>query len=778
MRAYSVANHDARRWTPCDLFLGGIAASAVLWIVIPAAAHASLASWGYAAVLLVFFALVLAFARRQRCRFDRVARDHHQLTQMLLANPVVAITLHELVRDEVGRPVDDVVRMASQAFEHHTARSIASVINRPLTEVFPGFRETRYFAEICAAAESGTPRHFEDFFAPFGRYYDIYVHPLTKTRLATVCVDITDRRRREEELLRQNVEHCQESENLRAILNAVPAAVVLLAEDGAVEHINRVAEHLVGKSGAEWLGAQPGDGLCCIHAATAPAGCGSGEACKSCPIRDAINTALQTGQAIHDRELQRELTIRGKRQAYWFCLNAVPVSLGSERRILLTLNDITQKKESEEELRRTADALHAAKEAADQASRSKSAFLANMSHEIRSPMTAILGYAEMLAGTLSDSRQTEAVSIIQRNGQYLLQLINDILDLSKVEAGKMTVVKQPVKTVELIADVLSLMRIRAESKRLGFRIGASGEYPETIQTDPVRLRQILINLLSNAIKFTEVGEVALSVGLTADDQGNPRLAFEVRDTGIGMTPEQMSRLFQPFSQGDESTSRRFGGTGLGLAVSRRLARLLGGDISVQSRIGQGSCFTLTIDPGPLQGIPRLKAIPDAAADSPTPDRPRRPSLPTLPVGCRILLAEDGPDNQRLFAFLLRRAGAEVTVAENGRVACDRVLGQPDNEAKPGTDGPRNFHLIFMDMQMPEMDGYTAVRVLREAGVATPIVALTAHAMPEDERRCREAGCDDYLSKPCDARTLLAKAVEWLGGPARQPADYMTAAPTA
>ncbi|MGQ9914784.1 MAG: ATP-binding protein [Thermogutta sp.] len=363
----------------------------------------------------------------------------------------------------------------------------------------------------------------------------------------------------------------------------------------------------------------------------------------------------------------------------------------------------------------------------------------------------------------------------------MLQLINDILDLSKVEAGKMTVAKQPVPTAELIGDVTALMQVPASGKNLKVSVGVREVFPETIQTDPIRLRQILINLLANAIKFTEVGEVALTVGLRSEADGAPRLIFEVRDTGIGMTPEQMSRLFQPFSQGDESTSRRFGGTGLGLVISQRLARLLGGDITVQSELGKGSLFTVTIDPGPLEGVPLRRSLSAELSPSSKPTATsdaKKTSLPSLPAGCRILLAEDGPDNQRLFAFLLRRAGAEVTIAENGRVACEQVLGQKAEAAADARAAIAAFDLIFMDMQMPEMDGYAAVRRLREAGVATPIVALTAHAMPEDRERCRAAGCDDYLSKPCDAQTLLGKAAEWIGGSARPPALVPSTAATA
>lgn len=765
-------------WTRCDTIISAITAAAVLLIVVPAAVHPTPGSLGYAAALFAAFAMVFLFARRNACRFAAIQKESQRMADILIRNSVAAITFHELIRDETGKPIDDVILQANPAFEKHTGCDPNTAVGRPLSEVFPGFRDSSYFAQVCRTVETGTPTHYEDYFEPLGRYYDVHIHPLGGDRLATIFVDITDRKQREEELRRESEARRWEGESLRAILDAAPTAMVLLGEDGAVEYVNRVAAHLVGVEAADWLGRQPGDGLCCIHAATSPAGCGSGEACKSCPIRDSINTVVHTGCAIHDREVQRDLTIRGERQSFWFSLSAVPVTLGQGRRVLLALTNITQRKAAEEELKRSAEALAAAKEAAEQANRAKSAFLANMSHEIRSPMSAILGFAEVLAGTLSDPVQLDAVGAIQRNGRYLLQLINDILDLSKVEAGKMTIAKEPVKTSELIGDVMALMRAPASGKNLALSARASGDFPETIQTDPIRLRQILINLLANAIKFTEVGEVTLTVGMRAERDGPPRLVFEVRDTGIGMTAEQTARLFRPFSQGDESTARRFGGTGLGLAISKRLAGLLGGDISVQSEPGKGSCFTVTIDPGPLDGVPLLRSLAEGVSARQAAGQSKKEPLPALPAGCRILLAEDGPDNQRLFSFLLRKAGADVTIAENGRIACECILGQGPRADRPGNAAGNAFDLILMDMQMPEMDGYEAVRRLREAGVTVPIVALTAHAMPEDRERCQAVGCDDYLSKPCDARTLLSKAAEWLGGQARRSVSDIIAAPTA
>ncbi len=409
------------------------------------------------------------------------------------------------------------------------------------------------------------------------------------------------------------------------------------------------------------------------------------------------------------------------------------------------------------ELAAKSEQLEQAWAQAQAATRSKSEFLANMSHEIRTPMTAILGYADLLLeeeGIEKAPRsRVEAMQTIRRNGDHLLTLINDILDLSKIEADKMTVEQIACSPVNIIADVLSLMRHRAKDKNLTLIAEYPDRVPATIRSDPTRLRQILVNLVGNAIKFTEQGGVTITTRLVADPTGdNGLLRFEVSDTGIGMTPKQVGRLFQPFTQADTSTSRKFGGTGLGLTISRRLAKMLGGDIELASEPGKGSTFSVTIRTGSLAGVEMLDDT-DAFTS-----RPAAPAVPqqvaSLPSGCRLLLAEDGPDNQRLLTFILKKAGAEVTVAENGRIAHDKAI----KAAQAGAA----FDLILMDMQMPELDGYSATRLLRENGYDGPIVALTAHAMAGDRERCIESGCDDFATKPIDRTKLLETIREWIG----------------
>jgi CheY-like chemotaxis protein len=298
----------------------------------------------------------------------------------------------------------------------------------------------------------------------------------------------------------------------------------------------------------------------------------------------------------------------------------------------------------------------------------------------------------------------------------------------------------------ILNEVLSIMRIRAEAKSLALNVEFLGLLPEKIHTDSTRLCQILLNLVGNAIKFTEKGVIYITISCE-ERQGN-RLAmrFDVMDTGIGITPDQMSRIFEPFCQGDSSTTRRFGGTGLGLTISKRLASILGGDIMVSSVAGKGSTFSLILDVGPLQTM-RMTSPPILTRGGVSRKDETRHIDVCIP--CRLLLAEDGPDNQRLIILLLKKAGAEVTLAENGLQAMELI----QRARREGQE----YDAILMDMQMPVMDGYEATQRLREEGFSGPIIAITAHAMAGDRERCLQAGCTDYVSKPID-RIMLLKTV--------------------
>ncbi len=419
--------------------------------------------------------------------------------------------------------------------------------------------------------------------------------------------------------------------------------------------------------------------------------------------------------------------------------------------------DVTERKKDRQQLQDYADALESQQatveqfcEAAEAATQAKSEFLANMSHEIRTPMTAILGFTDILLDNLQAEADISAAQTIKQNSEHLLGLINGILDLSKIESGKLEIERVFCSPVDVASDVMSLMRVRSEAKNLPLEIEYVGPIPESIQCDPTRLRQILINLIGNAVKFTEVGSVRLAVRLVERADKSSSVRFDVIDTGIGMMEEQIPRLFEPFSQADSSTAREFGGTGLGLAISKRLAEMLGGGISASSNPGEGSTFSLTVETGSLDGVRMLDNPAEAAAEN----KEEKSALPQAKLDCRILLAEDGPDNQKLISFLLKKAGAEVELAEDGQVACEKALAAHAN-GKP-------YDVILMDMLMPKKDGYEATRELRQHGYTLPIIALTANAMAGDDLKCREAGCDDYLTKPIDHDkflSLIAKYAE-------------------
>jgi PAS domain S-box-containing protein len=412
--------------------------------------------------------------------------------------------------------------------------------------------------------------------------------------------------------------------------------------------------------------------------------------------------------------------------------------------------DITARKQMERELR-------AAKDTAEAATQAKSQFLASMSHEIRTPMTAILGYADLLMDPTADaSAQDNYAAVIRRNGEHLLSLINDILDLSKIEAGRLALDMQRCSVVALLAEVASVVRPRTEQRGVLFKVDYAGPMPETILTDGVRLRQALINLAGNAAKFTEQGSVRLVASLLPEWRDNqPAVRIEVIDTGIGIAEEVLPRLFQPFVQGDASMSKKFGGTGLGLAISRQIAHLLGGDLTVASVLGQGSTFTLTVPTGSLKDVLLLQQ--PAEAEASTVSQTVGPPAEDL-KGLRVLLAEDGYDNRELIRNVLCRAGAEVECVENGRMAVTRA------EA-----GPKAFDVILMDMNMPEMDGYDATRMLRDHGYQRPILALTANAMSDDSQRCQDAGCDAHLPKPIDRAELIQSIVAFAAG-SREPGE--------
>ncbi|QEG40261.1 PAS domain S-box protein [Roseimaritima ulvae] len=378
-----------------------------------------------------------------------------------------------------------------------------------------------------------------------------------------------------------------------------------------------------------------------------------------------------------------------------------------------------------------------ARKKADAANRSKTEFLANMSHEIRTPMTAILGYADLLGEQLERPEDQHLLETIQDNGKHLLQIINDILDLSKIESGKLAIAQRPCSPAALVQEIGKLMQVRAADKRLQLLTAVGQNVPEVIQTDPLRIKQILINLVGNAIKFTDAGEVRLQVEY---DPQSLELCFAVSDTGIGIDAASQRLLFEPFTQVDGSDTRSSGGTGLGLAISRRLAERLGGELSMESQLGVGSTFTLRLT------VPEVEESATVADDVPPSAATTAPDDTEIQLDCRVLVVDDRQEIRFLAERILTSAGAEVVIAETAEQTL-AVVEQAAESAQP-------IEVVLTDIQMPRMDGYELARRLRQQGFTRPIIALTAHALQADLDRCLAAGCDAYASKPLDRQQLL------------------------
>ncbi len=440
---------------------------------------------------------------------------------------------------------------------------------------------------------------------------------------------------------------------------------------------------------------------------------------------NATETAYPWEDVVKHRERVSSRPVRLKGadgEVRTFMVNSSPVQQNDDLRgVLVSLDDITDLETAKAE-------LVVSKKAAEDANQAKSDFLARMSHEIRTPMNAVLGFADILRrGFTTDvDEQRQYLNIIHSSGEHLLVLINDILDLSKIESGKLQVEHIAYSPAQIINQVIATLKGRADEKQISLNAEYVGSIPEVIYTDPVRLRQIFTNLVGNAIKFTNAGGVRIQVQISSETS---KLTAQIIDTGVGIPKDNLSAIFDPFSQADGSVTRNFGGTGLGLAISRKLARALGGDVVAHSILGEGSVFSLTVDTGDLSKVKTVTAV-EASRDYVQEHR----VLQKLRAGLNVLVADDGESNRRLLKLVLERNGAHIVEAENGQEAVQKGLQE-------------TFDFILMDMQMPVLDGYQATSTLRSQGYQAPIVALTADAMKGTEARCLAAGCTAYLTKP-------------------------------
>ena len=457
------------------------------------------------------------------------------------------------------------------------------------------------------------------------------------------------------------------------------------------------------------------------------------------PLKNAPWTqAAKTGERIYKDVVRMVITdCDGQQDTLTFKVNCAPVQSQSStgNGVLVSLANVTE--------------LERSKLAAEDANTAKSDFLANMSHEIRTPMNAILGFTDWLQRGMAQSpeQQQEYLSTIHSSGSHLLRLINDILDLSKIEAGKLEIDRIDQNPYEVIHDVASILSVRAKDKGIELITEFDNDLPVKVLTDDVRLRQVLTNLTGNAIKFTSEGHVKISARYIEQPIGEDQLEVRISDTGIGMTAEQVTKIFDPFVQADNSVTRKFGGTGLGLSISKRIVESLGGEISVSSELGAGTELSFMIDIGDCKATERISADDNAKASNDSRNKAKQQNLTDLHGGT-VLLVDDGSANRKLINLILTKAGCTVTEAVNGKIGSDLAL-----EYK--------FDLILMDMQMPVMDGYQATRRLRSEGYKGPIMALTANAMASDRELCEDAGCDDFLAKPVDIDELLATVSKYI-----------------
>jgi PAS domain S-box-containing protein len=498
-------------------------------------------------------------------------------------------------------------------------------------------------------------------------------------------------------------------------------AQIVLANEAFANFVGRSPESLVGTQASElpWLTSD----------------------CTPLP-----KNAVPWAQALASGQTQSNQVARlldGSDKLHTFIVNCAPVLSvsGKAGGALISLDDVTQMEENKVELSK-------AKESAEAANQAKSVFLANMSHDIRTPMNAILGFTELLRRGYSKSEADarKYLETIYSSSKHLLDLINDILDLSKVEAGALDVEQITCAPHLLVREVITVLGVKAREKSISLDFTADGPVPATIQTDPTYLRRIITNLVGNAIKFTESGGVQLTLRLI-ETETRPQLAVEITDTGIGIPPERMDSMFDPFTQADSSVTRRFGGTGLGLTISRRFARAMGGDVVATSVPGKGSTFTVSIDTGSLSGVKMLS--PEEVTTEAEYEDPVEQARWQFPPA-RLLVVDDAPENRDLVTLILVDNGLHVEQAENGKIAVDMARAQ-------------HFDVILMDMQMPVMDGYEATRTLRGDGLKIPIIALTANAMKEAEQKVLEAGCSGIQPKPINIDQLLQAVADLLGG---------------
>lgn len=508
------------------------------------------------------------------------------------------------------------------------------------------------------------------------------------------------------------------------IIGSMPVGIIIVDENVMVKYVNRFFSDTFKLDKKECTNSGPGDCICCINSFSAEEGCGHSPNCDSCELRKLVEHTISSRKPSEPVELQFDVLTGKRPDSRWFKINTVPIEKDEEKRVLLTITDITEYKKTHMHLLRL-------KEAAEAANKAKSSFLANMSHEIRTPLNGIIGMTDLTFSTSLTDEQKENLQIVKNCADTLLSLINDILDLSKIEANKVIIEEIEFDIDKMMQKIINTHLTKARDKSVELKYIIEDTVPKILLGDSHRLGQVLNNLVSNAVKFTDKGYVAVHVNLIKSNNDIFEIQFAVEDTGIGINHDELKYLFKNFSQVDGTITRKYGGTGLGLVISQKLAELMGGKIKVISEKGHGSRFFFSVK---LQEAKNIVEETHAKLNK----NQKSDNL-------SVLLVEDNHVSQLVIKLMLKELGyREVTVASNGVEAlkfCEE----------------KDFDIILMDVQMPELDGVETVKIIREkekkSGRHIPIIVITAYALKGDRENFLSQGMDEYISKPVNIHEL-------------------------